>query len=109
MDYLPKSTIVVLKDMAQAVNEGRLYLQRLASPVGLYSVDATFSRLTDFASVTIDALGADSYETSCHLSVEPLERFSGSRHDALKELCELLAPEERVLLCCHNDAERQRL
>ncbi|MFN8707194.1 MAG: transcription-repair coupling factor [Planctomyces sp.] len=109
VDYLPKSTIVVLKDMAQAVNEGRLYLQRLASPVGLYSVDATFSRLTDFASVTIDALGADSYETSCHLSVEPLERFSGSRHDALKELCELLAPEERVLLCCHNDAERQRL
>ena len=67
------------------------------------------ARLTEFPSVTIDALGADSYETSCHLSIEPIERLSGSRRDALVELSELLGPDDHVLLCCHNEGEHERL
>jgi transcription-repair coupling factor (superfamily II helicase) len=109
IDFLPDQTVVVLKDVNQAISEGRMYLQRLANPVGFFGVEATLSRLVEFPSVTIDALGADSYETTCHLSIEALERFSGSRHDALAELSELLGPEDHVLLCCHNDAEQLRL
>ena len=109
LDSLPSSTIVVLTDLQQSISEGRMYLQRLSSPIGLYSVDATMARLTEFASVTIDALGADSYETACHLSIEPIERLSGSRRDAFVELSELLGPCDRVLLCCHNDGEHERL
>ena len=86
-----------------------MYLQRLSNPVGLYGVDATMARLTEFPSVTIDAMGADSYETSCHLSIEPIERLSGSRRDALIELSELLGPDDHVLLCCHNEGEQERL
>ena len=109
VDSLPRSNIVVLTDMQQSISEGRMYLQRLSNPVGLYSVDATMARLMEFPSVTIDALGVDSYETSCHLSVEAVERFSGSRHDALVELAELLGPNDQVLLCCHNEGEQERL
>ena len=109
LDSLPSSTIVVLPDLQQSISEGRMYLQRLSSPIGLYSVDATMARLTEFASVTIDALGADSYETSCHLSIEPIERFSGSRRDALVELSELPGPGDQILLCCHNEGEHERL
>jgi len=109
IDSLPRSTIVVLTDMQQSISEGRIYLQRLSNPVGLYGVDATMARLMEFPSVTIDALGVDSYETSCHLSVEAVERFSGSRRDALDELSELLGPNDRVLLCCHNEGEHERL
>lgn len=100
---------MVLNDLQQSISEGRMYLQRLSSPVGLYSVDATMARLTEFPSVTIDALGADSYETACHLSVEPIERLSGSRRDAFVELSELLGPGDHVLLCCHNAGEHDRL
>ena len=109
IDSLPRSTIVVLTDMQQSISEGRIYLQRLSNPVGLYGVDATMARLMEFPSVTVDALGVDSYETSCHLSVEAVERFSGSRRDALNELSELLGPNDRVLLCCHNEGEHERL
>ncbi|MBL8815470.1 MAG: transcription-repair coupling factor [Planctomyces sp.] len=109
LDSLPPNTIIVLSDMPQTISEGRMFMQRLANPVGMYGVDATMARLMDFPSVTIDALGADSFETSCHLKVEQLERLSGSRQDAITELSELLLEDERLLLCCHNEAEQTRL
>ncbi len=109
IDCLAESSIIVLTDMQQSISEGRMYLQRLSSPVGLYGVDATMARLMQFPSITVDALGADSYETSCHLTIEAVERFSGSRRDALVELSELLGPEDHVLLCCHNQGESERL
>lgn len=109
IDSLPASSIVMLTDMQQSISEGRMYLQRLSNPVGMYGVDATMARLVEFPSVTIDALGVDSYETSCHLSIEAVERFSGSRRDALVELSELLGPADHVLLCCHNEGEHDRL
>ncbi len=109
LDSLPPQTIVVFLDMAQGVSEGRLYLQRLASPVGMFGVDATMARLTSFPSVTVDALAADSYETHCHLHIESLERFSDAGQDALVDLAESLGTSGSLLLCCHNEGERQRL
>ena len=109
LDSLPKNTIVVLSDMAQAVSEGKMYLQRLANPIGMFGVDSTMARLVEFPSVTIDALGADSYETSCHLKIESVERFSSTGKDALTDLAESLSTNSRVLLSCHNDGEKQRL
>ena len=109
LDSLPKNTIVVLSDMAQAVSEGKMYLQRLANPIGMFGVDSTMARLVEFPSVTIDALGANSYETSCHLKIESVERFSSTGKDALTDLAESLSTNSRVLLSCHNDGEKQRL
>ncbi|MCA9049131.1 MAG: DEAD/DEAH box helicase, partial [Planctomycetaceae bacterium] len=109
LDALPQQTIVVLSDLAQAVSEGRIYLQRLSNPIGMYGVDATLARLTDLPSVTVDALAADSFETSCHLPIDTVDRFTGSGRDSLYQLAESLGPEERVLLSCHNEGELHRL
>lgn len=109
LDSLPKKTIVVFNDLAQGISEGKLHLQRLSSPVGMFGVDATMARLTEHPSVTIDALAADSYETQCHLAIESLERFADAGQDALEELAASLGPTDRVLLCCHNEGERERL
>jgi transcription-repair coupling factor (superfamily II helicase) len=48
IDSLSRQTIVILTDMQQAISEGRMYLQRLSNPVGLYGVDATMARLMEF-------------------------------------------------------------
>jgi len=109
LDSAPPNLLVILSDLQQAISEGRLYLQRLANPTGLFGVDPTMARLTTWPSVTVDALGVDSFETTCRFSIEPMERFSGSRRDALTELAELLNPGEQVLLCCHNEGELERL
>ena len=109
LDSLPKNSIVILNDMAQAISEGKLYLQRLANPIGMFTVDGTMARLTEYPSVTIDGLAADSFETSCHLKIEAVERFSSTGRDALTDLTESLGATDRVLLCCHNDGEQQRL
>ena len=109
LDSLPRETIVVFIDLAQGITEGRLYLQRLSSPVGMFGVDATIARLIDFPSVTVDALAADSYETQCHLHIEAMESFSDAGKDALEELAASLGPADRVLLCCHNQGEHERL
>lgn len=109
IDSLPSNTIVILCDMPQAISEGKLYLQRLSNPIGMFTVDRTLARLTDFPSVTIDALGADGFETSCHLKIESVDRFSGTGKDVLFELADSLSPDDRILLACHNEAEQQRL
>lgn len=109
LDSLSQDTIVVFHDLAQTVSEGKMYLQRLASPVGMFSVDSTMARLTEFPSVTIDALAADSYDTTCHLHIESLERFADAGQDALEDLSESLGQNGHLLLCCHNEGEEKRL
>ena len=109
LDYLPEQSFTTISDLQHVVSEGRLYSQRMSDPRGLFSADSAMARLTAIPSVTIDALGVDSYETSCHISMEPLERFSGNRRDALLELSLLLGSTDRALLCCHSDGELKRL
>src|SRR5262249_2411571 len=54
-------------------------------------------------------LAADSLETSCHLQIESIERFTGSGSEAIKELAAVVGLDERVLLACHNAGEQERL
>ena len=109
LDSLPSNSFVALSDMASAISEGKLYLQRLTNPVGMFSVNSTMARLTEYPSVTIDGLAADSFEKTCHLKIESVERFTGTGSDALIDLADSLGKNDRVLLACHNDAEKQRL
>ena len=108
-DGLPGRSIVLFQDLNAVRSEGRLYLQRLENPVGLFRPEAVLARLTEFPSVTIDTLAADSCETTCHLPIEPAGRFSHAGQDALCDLSESLGPSERLMLCCHNEGEQRRL
>ena len=75
---------------------------------GLYSVESTFARLIKRPSITLSTLAADSLETTCHLRIESVERFSGELAKVKAEL-DGAAAGDRVLIACHNAAEVERL
>ena len=83
IDSLPAGTWIVLGELADIVEEGKTYLMRIENPRGLFTVAHTLERLTKFPSLTVAAIAGDSYDTTCHLRVESIERFSGPRTEAL--------------------------
>lgn len=109
LDALPSGSRVALVELQELIDEGRHYLNRLDDPRGLFSVDAALSRATEFPSVTLAAFAADSTETSCHLPVESVERFTGAKSQVLEEMASVVGRDERVLIACHNEAEQHRL
>ncbi len=108
LDSFAPDAAVVLVEPADIIDEGRHFLARLDEASALFTVEETIAKLTERPSVTVSALGADSYETVCRLHVESVERFNRPKY-ALEELAAALGRDERVLLACHNEGERERL
>jgi len=108
-DMLPAASWIVLSELQDLVEEGRSYLARLDNPRGLFSTEATLARVTTHPTVTVSALGGSSTETTCHLKIESIERFSGPRADVLNELASFVGRDETVLIACHNAGEQERL
>ena len=108
-DSLPTGSWLALSELHDLVDEGKHYLERLDNPQGLFSVQATLARTTERPTVTVSALGGDSTETTCHLKVESIERFTGPRAEVLNELATIVGRDETVLIACHNEGERTRL
>lgn len=109
LDNLPKETRIILVELPELIDEGKRYLDRLENPRGLFSVSATMSRCTDFSTVTIAPISAESMEISCHLQIESIERFSRAKSEMIEELDSITGPQDRVLVCCHNQGEEDRL
>jgi transcription-repair coupling factor (superfamily II helicase) len=109
LDAVPAGTRVVLCEVADLMEEAKAYLGRLDDTRGLFSIPATMTRLTQFPSVTIAAIAGDSFDTTCHLRIESIERLQGPRTEALSELESLVGRDEQVLIACHNEGERARL
>ena len=109
VESLPEGTWVGLVELADLKREGQEVRERLERPEDLVGVDEVLEGLTEFPSVVVAALSAASMETTCHLSIESIERFGGPRTRVLEELQETLGPDERVLVACHNEAEQNRL
>ncbi|MDG2358967.1 MAG: transcription-repair coupling factor [Planctomycetaceae bacterium] len=109
MNFLPDATWSVLSELSDLVAEGRQYLERMKDPRGLFSVDAVMAKLTLKPTVEVAPIAADGFDTSCHLQIESIERFTGPRAEVLNELAEVVGRQERVLIACHNEGEQQRL
>jgi len=109
LDNLPENTCIILVELPELIEEGKRYLERLGNPRGLYSVPAMMSRCTDFASVTIAPISAGSTEVSCHLQIESVERFTRAKSEMIDELASITGPQDRVIICCHNQGEEERL
>ncbi len=107
-DYFPESTWVALVEPADLREEGRHYFGRIDDPRGMFSIENTFARLLKKPSVTLSTLSADSLETTCHLRIESVERFSGELTKVKAEL-DSAAGVDRVLIACHNRGEVDRL
>ncbi len=107
--YLPEKSWFVLTELQDLMDEGKLYLKRLDSTTGLFHVRGAMERCTQFPSVSVSAISSGSFEKSCELRTESIERFSVGQSDPLSELEHSLAADERVLLCCLNEGERSRI
>lgn len=109
LDNLPANTCIVLIELPELIEEGKRYLERLENPRGLFSVPATLSRCTDFPSVTIAPISAESTEVSCHLQIESIERFTRAKSEMIEELDSITGVQDRIIICCHNQGEEDRL
>jgi transcription-repair coupling factor (superfamily II helicase) len=107
-DYLAPESCIVLAEPDDLEEAGKHYLERVADPLGLFSVAGVFQQVLRYPSVTLSALPRASVEASCHLRVESVERFSGNIARVRDEL-DAAAAGDRVLIACHNEAECKRL
>ncbi|HTK75486.1 MAG TPA: transcription-repair coupling factor [Gemmataceae bacterium] len=107
-EYLPPGAWVVLVEPDDLRTQGAAFLDRVADTAGLFSVPGTLRQLLQFPSVTVAALPTSSVETTWHLRVESVERFSGNVQRVRDELDGIVA-DAQVFVVCHNDAECKRL
>jgi transcription-repair coupling factor (superfamily II helicase) len=108
-DSLEHNAWVVLTELQETVDEGKLYLERLGDPRGLFSVQATLAKCHERPVVTISAIAAGSERSNCRLSVDSIERFTGTPQSVLEDLSLFAGEDGHVLIACHNDGEKSRL
>ena len=107
-DFLPAGSWTALIEPDDLREQGKHYLERVADARGLFSTPAVFQQLIRFPNVKISALPGASVETTCHLRVESIERFTGAV-SKLREELDGVAAGDQVVIACHNEAERKRL
>jgi transcription-repair coupling factor (superfamily II helicase) len=107
-DYLPPQSWTMLVELGDLEEQGKHYLERVADITGLFSVAGVFKQLVQWPSIRLSALPSASVETTYHLRVESVERFSGDVTKVRDEL-DSAAAGDFVLIACHNEAEKKRL
>ncbi|OWK46540.1 transcription-repair coupling factor [Fimbriiglobus ruber] len=107
-DYFPPKTAVLLVEPEDLKEQGRHFFDRVGDRSGLFSTEGAFAQLMRHPTVTISALPRPSVETSVHLRVESVERFSGNVQRVRDEL-DAVAQSDRVLIACQTEAECHRL
>ncbi len=84
IDSLPAGTWIALCELGDLVEEAKNVPRADSKIRGACSPSpTTLTRLTQFPSLTIAAIAGDSYDTTCHLRIESIERFQGPRTEAL--------------------------
>ncbi len=106
--YVPADTWFLLVEPGELVGAGRSYLDRLDHPVHYHTTKDTLQRIYQFPSVTAEAVAAGSFETTCHLKIESVERFTGEVQKVRDEL-EAACQDQEVFLVCQTEAEVKRL
>jgi transcription-repair coupling factor (superfamily II helicase) len=107
-DYLPARSWSAIVELGELEEQGKAYLQRAPDVTGLFSVAGVLKMLVQIPSIRVSSLPIPSMETTCHLRVESVERFSGDVTKVRDEL-DTAAASDFVLIACHNDAEQHRL
>ena len=107
-DYLPTRSWTMLVELEELDEQGKAYLERAPETTGLFAVAGVLKLLVQLPSIRVASLPVPSVETTCHLRVESVERFSGDVTKVRDEL-DAAAASDYVLIACHNEAEKHRL
>ncbi|KKL66875.1 hypothetical protein LCGC14_2140600, partial [marine sediment metagenome] len=107
-DFLPGGSWFLLIEPDELEQQGRDYLQRLERPQDFHSVSAAMAQVLKFPSVVASAVAAGSFETTCQLKIESVERFSGDINKVRDEL-DAAGSKQEVFVVCQTEAEADRL
>jgi transcription-repair coupling factor (superfamily II helicase) len=107
-NYLPERSWFLLVEPNELQEEGKRHLHRVERPQDYFNVNATLKQIFRFPSVTAEAVSSGSLETTCHLKIESVERFSGDLTKVRHEL-DTAAIGQDVFIVCQNQAECKRL
>ncbi len=107
-DYLPQTAWVILVEPGEIERSAQQYQQRLPKLEKVHSYLEVLQRLIRFPSVTVSAVAASSWETTCRLRIESVERFTGDVHRVREEL-DAVGADQQVYLVCETEAEIGRL
>jgi transcription-repair coupling factor (superfamily II helicase) len=106
--YLPPASWFLLVEPEELEEEAKHFLERSERPQDLHGTREVLRRVYDFPSVTASAVAHGSLETTCHLSIESVERFSGDITKVRDEL-DAAAGDNDVFIVCPTEAEIKRL
>ncbi len=109
--FLPVGSWFYLVEPSDVEEEARRYLERLERPQDAHSLSSTLRQIHQFPSVTAASVSAGSLETTCHLPIETVERFSGDIAKVRDELDAAMggsSPQD-VYIVCQTEAETERL
>lgn len=106
--FLPPGSWFLLVEPSEIQEEARHYRQRLERPQEYHDLDEVFAQVFRFPSIAAAAVPTGSMETTCHLRVESVERFSGDISKVREELDGAGAGQE-VFVVCQTEAEVERL
>jgi len=107
-DFLPPGSWTLLVEPTELEEQGKHFFERVTDVTGLFTIPGVFQQLVRFPSIHVTGLPSSSMETTCHLHVESVERFSGDVTKVKDEL-DGAASDDLVMVACHNDAEKKRL
>jgi transcription-repair coupling factor (superfamily II helicase) len=107
-DYLPGASWFLLVEPSDLQDEGRHYLERVERPQDLHHVAAVLEQVVRFPSVAAWSVAPGTYETTCRLKIESVERFSGDIGKVREEL-EAAGAGQEVFVVCQTAAEAERL
>ncbi|RIK65184.1 MAG: transcription-repair coupling factor [Planctomycetota bacterium] len=110
LDFLDPRTLIVWHEALELMEVARTILDRLASPVGHFPVEAIMRNAGRFGQLHVSrfasAAAADSDTIKLHC--EALPTFEARATDAVAQLIQLSAAEP-VVVCCDNRGEEERL
>ncbi len=107
-EFLPKQCWFLLLEPAEIKDQAKNFLERSEKPQELHQPNAVLEQILKFPSATAAAVSSDSYETTCRLGIESVERFSGDIGKVKDEL-DTVSEGYEVVIACATEAEVQRL
>ncbi|MCK6457632.1 MAG: transcription-repair coupling factor [Phycisphaerae bacterium] len=108
-NFLPRDTIVALREPAEVQELGRTILARLGTPLGMFPVEAIFRRAADFALVQMSRFaGSVAPDRGVVVDASPLPQFEPKAVDAVQQLV-TLGQRGHATVWCDNQGEVDRL
>ncbi len=106
-DYLAKDTLLVVEESSEVAEVGRIFLERMNHPLGMYPVEAVLKKAAGWDRLYINKFASVAGRNSLRLDGQSIQQYERRGVEALDELWDQCGT-SRVFLFCENPAEQQR-